>query len=169
MGCTRREDGHKSNSSRQRNLNSMAHSDKTKIPARTLASSPFPTPISDRPPCSKNRAGFANVIYTPKSALLFAREYRRLFTAPAFSSGALYESGSTRRIRFRKIGLSYIFCNIHPDMSAVVLTLQTPYFAKTTADGYFQINNLPPGKYKLEIWHELVSEEELAGLAQQVR
>lgn len=80
----------------------------------------------------------------------------------------LYESGSTRRIRFTKIGLSYLFCNIHPDMSAVVLTLQTPYFTKTTADGHFQIGELPPGRYKFEIWHELVSEEELAALSHDV-
>jgi len=81
----------------------------------------------------------------------------------------LYESGSTRSVGFIKPGLSYIFCNIHPQMSAVVVALETPYFAQTTPDGGFQIEHLPPGRYKLRLWHEFTSDAELDSLIRDVK
>lgn len=79
----------------------------------------------------------------------------------------LYESGASRKVRFSKPGISYIFCNIHPEMSAVVVALSTPYFATSARDGSFQIAHVPPGRYKLEIWHELVDKGELASLTRE--
>ena len=81
----------------------------------------------------------------------------------------LYESGSSRKVAFTKPGVSYIFCNIHPEMSAVIVALQTPYFAQTNSDGNFEITNIPTGRYKLKVWHELASASELEALAQDVR
>ncbi|MGA9040727.1 MAG: carboxypeptidase regulatory-like domain-containing protein [Terriglobales bacterium] len=78
----------------------------------------------------------------------------------------LYESGSIRKIKFTQPGVSYIFCNIHPEMSAAVLVLRTPYFAVTGDDGSFRINQLTPGQYKLEVWYEFSPESELAALSQ---
>jgi plastocyanin len=73
----------------------------------------------------------------------------------------LYESGAARKIRFSQPGVSYIFCNIHPQMSAVVVVLRTRHFAVTDAEGNFQINHVPPGRYKLAVWNELTPEAEL--------
>lgn len=80
----------------------------------------------------------------------------------------LYERGTSRRIALTRPGVSYIFCNIHPEMSAVVMVLQTPYFAVTGSDGGFQIAHLPPGSYRLEVWHELASDSEVASLSRDV-
>ena len=80
----------------------------------------------------------------------------------------LYESGAVRKVRFTQPGVSFIFCNIHPEMSAAVVVLRTQYFAVTPRDGSFQINKVPPGRYKLEIWSELASEDELATLAKEL-
>jgi len=80
----------------------------------------------------------------------------------------LYESGAARKVRFTQTGISYIFCNIHPEMSAVVVVLKTRYFAVTDQDGAFQIGPLPPGTYKLSIWYELSPEGELTSEAQTV-
>ena len=79
----------------------------------------------------------------------------------------LYESGAVRKVRFSEIGVSYIFCNIHPEMSAVVVTLSTPHFAITARDGTFQISQVPPGRYKLEAWYELAGESDLASLSRE--
>src|SRR5207244_5963197 len=49
-----------------------------------------------------------------------------LFEGRRFDLG-LYEAGATRSVVFNRPGISYIFCNIHPEMSAVVVTLKTPY------------------------------------------
>jgi hypothetical protein len=64
--------------------------------------------------------------------------------------------------------VSYIFCNIHPEMSAAVVAVPTPYYAVTAGDGSFQIGGPPPGRYKMEFWYELASEAELAALAHAV-
>jgi plastocyanin len=76
----------------------------------------------------------------------------------------LYESGSARRVRFSQPGVSYIFCNIHPDMSAAVVALSTPYFAVTSADGSFHITHVPAGHYKMEFWYESASDAEMGSL-----
>src|SRR5262249_24885023 len=39
---------------------------------------------------------------------------------------ALYQAGTSRGVKFDREGVSYIFCNIHPDMHAVVIALKTP-------------------------------------------
>ena len=94
----------------------------------------------------------------------FFHDVFSIYRGKPFDLG-LYESGSARKVRFSQPGVSYIFCNIHPDMSAAVVALSTPYFAVTSSDGSFQINHVPPGHYKMEFWYESASEAELASLA----
>jgi plastocyanin len=74
----------------------------------------------------------------------------------------LYASGETRPVFFNRPGISYIFCNIHPQMSAVVVALNTPYYAVSDQDGYFSITNVPEGHYRLQVWHERSQAEHLA-------
>ena len=45
-----------------------------------------------------------------------------LFEGKRFDLG-LYEAGSSKSVTFQREGVSYIFCNIHPEMSAVIVTL----------------------------------------------
>lgn len=80
----------------------------------------------------------------------------------------LYESGTSRKIKFSQPGVSYIFCNIHPGMSAAVVALSTPYFAVTGADGSFQIPHVQPGHYKMEFWYEFASDTELTSLTREL-
>jgi hypothetical protein len=51
-------------------------------------------------------------------------------------------------------------CDLHPWMSAWVRVFNHPYFAVTSADGRFGIRQLPPGKYRLKAWHELLGVQE---------
>jgi hypothetical protein len=80
----------------------------------------------------------------------------------------LYESGAVRKVRFSQPGVSYIFCNIHREMSAAVVAVPTPYYAVTADNGSFQISHLSTGRYKIEFWYELASEPELAALTHDV-
>ncbi|HVW02409.1 MAG TPA: M56 family metallopeptidase, partial [Planctomycetaceae bacterium] len=41
------------------------------------------------------------------------------------------------------------------EVSAYVLPRDNPWFAVSGADGSFTIDNLPPGKWRFQIWHEL--------------
>jgi plastocyanin len=76
-----------------------------------------------------------------------------LFNGKRFDLG-LYEAGTSKIVRFDREGVSYIFCNIHPEMGAVVLSLSTPYYARATAQGVVTIHDVPPGSYQLSVWSE---------------
>lgn len=89
-----------------------------------------------------------------------------LFEGKRFDLG-LYEAGSTREVRFADPGISYIFCNIHPTMSAVVIALTTPWFAIGDAAGSFSVQ-APEGSYSLHIWVEGAAQSELDRLARVV-
>lgn len=54
-----------------------------------------------------------------------------------------------------------IKCNQHPWMKAYVGVMNHPYFAVSDRSGKFEIRNLPPGTYKLLVWHEIFGEQEI--------
>jgi plastocyanin len=84
-----------------------------------------------------------------------------LYDGRRFDLG-LYESGSSRTVRFDRPGVSYIFCNIHPQMSAVIITVATQWYAVTAANGQFAFTNVPPGRYRLHVWYERATADHLA-------
>lgn len=90
-----------------------------------------------------------------------------LFNGKRFDLG-LYEAGATREVVFSHEGVSYIFCNIHSEMSAVVIALTTPLFASAGADARAILRNVPPGEYDLHVWVEGVSEPSLNSLTSRV-
>ena len=90
-----------------------------------------------------------------------------LFEGKRFDLG-LYEAGTTRNVLFDKPGISYIFCNIHPEMSAVVLALNTPYYGISDHRGQIIIPAVAPGRYTLRIWYEATLPERLNAMAREV-
>ena len=90
-----------------------------------------------------------------------------LFEGKRFDLG-LYEAGSTRDVHFDKTGISYIFCNIHPEMSAVVVALDTPYYGISDRQGQVIISGVPAGKYVLRVWHESALPETLRAMTREV-
>ncbi len=90
-----------------------------------------------------------------------------LFEGKRFDLG-LYEAGSTRNVVFDKPGISYIFCNIHSEMSAVVIALSTPYYGISDPHGRVDISRVPPGRYTLRIWYEETLPEVLNNLTREV-
>jgi plastocyanin len=64
----------------------------------------------------------------------------------------LYPVGMVKQIDFDRAGLSRVFCNIHPQMSAYVMVLDTPYFAVADAEGKFNIREVMPGDYHYHAW-----------------
>ena len=90
-----------------------------------------------------------------------------LFEGKRFDLG-LYESGTTRFVQFDKPGVSFIFCNIHEQMSAVVITLATPYYAISDARGDVTIPNVPPGRYVLQVFHSSVAPDALRAMNREV-
>lgn len=89
------------------------------------------------------------------------------FEGKRFDLG-LYESGSSRSARFDRPGISYLFCNIHSEMSAVIIALDTPYYATSNQAGEISIPHVPAGHYLLQIWREGVSPITLKTLSRPV-
>jgi len=90
-----------------------------------------------------------------------------LFEGKRFDLG-LYESGSTRFVQFDKPGISFIFCNIHAEMSAVVIALTTPYYAVSDVRGDISIPDVPPGRYQLQMFHSGVAPDSLRALSREI-
>jgi plastocyanin len=90
-----------------------------------------------------------------------------LFNGQRFDLG-LYEAGSTRGVHFNRAGVCYIFCNIHPQMSAVVVVVDTPYFAVSDSRGEVVMPNVPPGPYQLRLWEEHCAPKTLDALSRQI-
>jgi plastocyanin len=64
----------------------------------------------------------------------------------------LYKSGASKTVKARKTGVIDIYCNIHPQMAAKVVVLDTKYHAMTEADGKFRIQGVPNGSFELVAW-----------------
>jgi plastocyanin len=90
-----------------------------------------------------------------------------LFEGKRFDLG-LYESGTTRFVQFDKPGISFIFCNIHAQMSAAVIALATPYYGVSDARGDLSIPNVPPGRYALQVFHPSVAPDVLRAMSREI-
>ena len=66
----------------------------------------------------------------------------------ARAGAAANGSGQSQSRTFTQAGTYRVFCNIHPNMSALILVVPTPYVVMTDADGRFVLD-LPPGRYRL--------------------
>jgi len=90
-----------------------------------------------------------------------------LFDGKRFDLG-LYESGSTQFVKFEKPGISFIFCNIHPQMSAVLIALNTPYYAISNGRGEISLDGVLPGRYQLHVFHSSVSGDALQAVEREI-
>lgn len=89
------------------------------------------------------------------------------FNGKRFDLG-LYEAGSTRIVHFDHEGISYLFCNIHSQMAAVIITLRTAYFTVANTSGVISLHGVPSGDYAMHIWAEGADLKELQDLTRHV-
>jgi plastocyanin len=66
----------------------------------------------------------------------------------------LYKRPRSGAWTFQHPGVVRVYCNIHPQMSAVVVVRDNPFFTKARADGSFSLDGLPAGRHVLKAWHE---------------
>ena len=89
------------------------------------------------------------------------------FNGQIFDIG-LYPPGKNRSVVFRRAGVVRVFCNIHPAMSALIVVVNTPYFALTDRSGKFTISGVPPGAYRRAVFYERATPEVLATEAKDI-
>jgi plastocyanin len=86
-----------------------------------------------------------------------------LYQGKRFDLG-LYQAGAKRSVRFDRIGPSYLFCNIHSEMTGVVLVVDSDFFGITDKNGHYSIPRVAPGTYVLHVWYENAAAEGLQTL-----
>ena len=158
--------------------------------AKTHASSPItvvwlspmagtassPAVAADPPPrlTQKNKSFEPHVLVVPAGSAVefpnrdpFFHNVFSLFEGKRFDLG-LYEAGSSRIVHFDRPGISYIFCNIHPEMSGVVVTLATPFYRVVHGGGLVEIPHMPAGRYQLHVWSDGTGPESVQPPGQEV-
>ncbi|MCF7840581.1 MAG: hypothetical protein K9N22_07375, partial [Candidatus Marinimicrobia bacterium] len=69
-----------------------------------------------------------------------------------------FPEGESRQVMFDKPGVVKIFCDIHAEMNAIVYVTDTPVYTRPDGAGNFEVSGIPPGKYDLHIWHDLIDQ-----------
>ena len=59
----------------------------------------------------------------------------------------------SKSVVFDKPGLVKVFCDIHSNMSAFILVVDTPLVVQPSENGTYQLPNIPDGRYTLTTWH----------------
>ena len=138
--------------------------------APSLAASPPANPRL----VQKNKSFEPHILVVPVGSMVefpnrdpFFHNVFSLFEGKRFDLG-LYEAGTSRMVRFDRLGISYIFCNIHPQMSAVVITMATPLYAISNRDGQVSLAGVPYGRYMLHVWSEGMGPENAQPLTREI-
>ena len=65
-----------------------------------------------------------------------------------------WPKGKTKSFTYTTPCASTVLCNVHPEMQAYVVVVETPWFTVSAKDGSYAIKDVPAGTYTLKIWHE---------------
>ncbi len=65
----------------------------------------------------------------------------------------LYVGTPEAPVVFDKPGIAVLGCNIHDQMTAWVVVVDTPWWGRTDAEGRWVARNVPEGAYRLRTWH----------------
>jgi hypothetical protein len=144
------------------------------VPLQTPLQPPTPRPLQQYKLVQKDRQFLPHVLVVPTGSNVdfpnmdpFFHNVFSLFNGKRFDLG-LYEAHTHREVKFDREGVSYIFCNIHPQMGAVIVSLDTPYYGISGSDGAIIIHDVPPGSYRLSLWAESVTKDRLTAIGRTV-
>jgi len=65
-----------------------------------------------------------------------------------------WPKGEKKSFKFDTPGAVPVLCNVHPEMSAYIVIVPTPYFATSDQTGNYKIEDVPDGSYTVTAWHE---------------
>lgn len=93
--------------------------------------------------------------------VVFANHDTTMHQVYSFSSVRqfAFEMDAGRRsepVVFKEAGIASIGCNIHDRMITYVYVADTPWVTKTDETGHAQIDDVPLGNYRVEVWHPLL-------------
>lgn len=100
------------------------------------------------------------VLVVPRGGRVrFSNEDPILHNAFSVSPGNAFDlgfaqTGPGKEQRFSEPGVVRVFCNVHHDMVAYILVVETPYVTSPGTDGSFVLSGMPKGPGRLTVWHE---------------
>lgn len=127
---------------------------------RTDGKTPAPKADGDYTMNQKNKTFEPHILAVPLGASVAFKNEDPIFhdvfsvTAPNDFDLGLYKSGLSRSQTFSHAGPVQLYCNIHAQMNAWVVVVDSPWYAVADMDGKFRVRGVPPGDYKIEVWHE---------------
>lgn len=71
----------------------------------------------------------------------------------------LYKGTPANPMQFERAGVVTLGCNIHDQMSAFIVVVDTPFFEKTAANGRAALRDLDAGRYTLRVWYPDMRDE----------
>jgi plastocyanin len=124
-----------------------------------IAANAPPSPEARRPVLDQRNLSFSPRVLAVRvgAKVDFPNNDRVFHNVFSFRDGkkfdlGLYPVGVKQIVQFDKPGLSRIFCNIHPNMAAYVLAVDSPYFTVTDEQGAFTIPLVPTGTFTYQAW-----------------
>lgn len=82
--------------------------------------------------------------------------------SPTVFNLGTYEAGLVKTVKFDKLGTVNLLCNVHAEMNAYIVVGATPYFATVdTKTSAFTLRHVPAGTWKLGLFHEKATAEDL--------
>ncbi len=127
----------------------------------------YAEPLEGKPPAAhmlykllqQNKSFSPRVLAVPVgSSVEFVNEdpiFHNVFSLspPSPFDLGLYRAPKSKTRTFNAPALYRVFCNIHPQMTAVILVVATPYITEADAAGNYRLE-LPPGRYRIRAWSE---------------
>lgn len=110
---------------------------------------------------TRNKAILPHVMVVPVgSTIAFPNEdaiTHNLFSVskPNEFDLGLYKRGTSQSHKFDKPGIVNVYCNVHPEMSAVIHVVSSPYYVAADRQGTFRLTNVAEGRYRLVAWNEV--------------
>lgn len=107
----------------------------------------------------RNKAFVPHVLAVPVGSTVDFKNDDPIFhnvfslSRPAQFDLGLYRAGASKSRVFSEPAAYRVFCNIHPQMTGVLLVLPTSWIAEADSTGAYRLN-LPPGRYRLTAWSE---------------
>lgn len=95
---------------------------------------------------------------TQGSTVRFANDDMILHNVFSTSPGndfdmGFYGHGPGKTKTFERPGLVRVYCNVHHEMFAYILVLDTPYYTDVGDDGGFELRGLPAGPGEITVWN----------------
>ncbi len=124
---------------------------------------PHVTPAQNQIITQRDKTFLPHVLAVPLGTSVQFRNDDRIYhdifsiAKPNEFDAGIRATGATYTKTFTHPGVVELLCNIHSAMSAYVLVVDSPLYAKAQASGNFVVHGVAPGRYELSAWHEAAS------------